>query len=269
MTKSQKPQVGITILEMLLITVIIGSILYAGIQQINGFRMNQEAASVRTHVEEIMGAMRHYYRDQCGGIADDWGTLNPNHVPPPADQFPIDIAADLRDNGYLNSVGESANLNSVFPVNSFIDNSASPAGTLGYVAQFNLSQAPQSVCTEPGCPAASRAESGIIWRWTPQVAIKLKDTKNRVDALKLLQGDCLSTLNGTTVDPCTPTSDGPYVVFSRNPSLPNMYDNPATWTNHWNLIHFTQADKDYPFSYLVETGGKTPSGQPQYYVCGD
>lgn len=278
MIRSRNKQTGVSLVEVLLVLAIGAAILFASIKQYQIFRSGADVEQVKYNVDTIFHAMSQFYSVNCNGTTAvrngtytfTPGMLNPTYSPAPANPFPVNITTLLQQNGYLTQV---------IPINPIV-NSSGPATNSynGYVAQFNQSQVVQtrSVCVTgvnatgitaaTGCTQAKQVGTAIIWK--AQVAVLIKNTAAAQQYLNLLSGDCLSSLNGTTVRPCSANQPGNYVVWERLPSFATPNAQSDSWETYPALNQFNQLYSTYPTVYLSGMQGKIPNNQTQYFLCG-
>jgi len=234
---------GFTLIEVILVLVVIGSILVAGLKMYFSFRTSSNAAQVQANVDAIFQGMASYYKAQCYGQTPNQtaqpGTLNP--ASSPANNVVIDMNKDLIKNGYLSA---SAVLSS--PLVS------------GYVLQFNQAPAGTRMACDTGTGLANSSTCsnpvpvGTVTSWQAQVAVQLSATpaSSAADYLGLMAGDCLSTLSGTIVTPCTTTTTGTYVVWERTISNASKQGGSTYWQTMPIVKQFTQQYSAYPTNYL-------------------
>lgn len=255
-----KKQMGLSIFELLFFLVIAGMLVILGIRQYQMLRLDNEAQQAQANVNTILQAMGTYYKANCFGTyaPGDYkpGTLNPDHVPPPQPQYPINIKTDLIQAGFLNSPN-------IFYPNPFI-NSAGAVGTSGYVAQFNQSTSIRYICTAANC--AQKVAIGTIISWQAQVAFLTTDPSQAATYKDLLNADCTSSINGSTVQPCSSNRPGPYLVWERLPSMASPPTTSAFWPFNPTVKQFNQMYTTYPINYLMSTVSKDPT--MQYFLCG-
>lgn len=284
--KTRQSKIGLTLPETALVLAIGTLLLVLGFRMIISFQMDGNVRQIKLTVDQLFQAMTVYYRANC------YGTYNPNIVSPsspivpgtlnpasnPATRFPINIVTDLYNQGIF-----ATGLASILPSNPLLDKTS--IGTMGYVAQFNMApNRTRSVCTVPTNPSvgatgptaaqgcATSVVVGTVVSWQSQIAARFADVATARNYMKLLGGDCVSSLNGasTYVIPCedSPTA-GPYVVWERTPSASTPDSTSSNWPLNPQLILFQQFYNTYPLSYMVTASppGVTPSGT-QYYLCG-
>lgn len=284
--KNRRSQWGLTLPETALVLAVGMLLLVLGLRMIVSFQTEASVRQIKMTADQIFQSMTVYYRANC------YGTYDPNTIPPadpvvpgtlnpasnPATRFPINIVTDLFNKGILPS-----GLATVLPNNTLLDTSS--IGTMGYVAQFNMApMVSRSVCTVPTDPnvgatgplpsqgCATSVVVGTVVSWQSQVAVRLANVATASAYLKLLGGDCLSSLDagGTFVTPC---EDGPipgqYVVWERTPSASTPDSTSSNWILNPQLVLFQQFYSTYPLSYMVTASppGVTPAGT-QYYLCG-
>jgi len=255
----RKQHEGVSLLEVILVLAVGGSILYFSIQQYLSYRYDADVAQIQANVNAIFQAMTGFYRANCYGTTNAPGVLNPNNSNPPNSNFHIDITNDLIGNGYLTTT--------LIP-DPLVN--ATGSGTQGYIAQFNQSTAPRQICTAlntttiPSTCTASVSIGNIVV-WNAQVAVQLKDTAHTNTYLNLLTGDCLSSASGNIVTPCSASSTkGNYVVWQRFPSNANPQAQSDYWATIPTVSQFTQMYTTSSIQNL--TNGTTTN---QYFLCGN
>ncbi|TAK77653.1 MAG: hypothetical protein EPO11_02385 [Gammaproteobacteria bacterium] len=268
----KKRHIGMTLVEIMLVLSIATLLVIWSFRQYQTYRLDADVRRVKYNVDMIMESMYYYYRANCLGRVNPTtgilvpGTLNPSNTttnPLSSSTFPINILTDLFTPGYL-----PANIPAFVPL---VDSSA--ANSYGYVAQFNLVTSTRSLCTSANC--ATSAPAGTVVDWNIQVAVSMKDktASSEQGYLQLLQGNCLSSLNGWIVTPCTGgTGSGEYVVFERSPSrvaerLKSNFQMYLPAIQQFNNMYSTYND-----IHLLSTGGKVPGSggvgtTQQYFLC--
>jgi type II secretory pathway pseudopilin PulG len=273
---SIKSQVGVTLVEILLVIVIGLGLLMLGVRQYQSYRVDADALQLRNNVDMMLQAVARFYFANCNG------TYNPNGSPPfkpgllhpnsaPKNPFLVNIQTQLVNAGYLSA--------SPFPINPIV-NSGSPVTQFGgYVAQLNQTTQTRLVCSTgnaatgvtAGQGCSSTLQTGTIIIWLPQVAILIKDTTKVKVYANLLNADCTSSLAGTTVAPCSSKKPGNYLVWQRTPSMPSttMQGNSSELGLQGVLSSGNLMYQTYSTGYLGSVNGVTsPANQPQYFLCG-
>lgn len=273
-------QVGVTLLEAMLVLAIGSAIVALSISQYLSYRTSVDAMQVQANVNSIFQGMASFYKKNCYGTvttdADDVsgvvnpGLLNPNN-PSVTSPYHIDINTDLIGGGFLGST--------TIPRNPLV--SISGSGWNGYIAQFNQSTLQKELCTvgagatlgphSANCSSVVGGNAGQAIIWTAQVAVRINATTatKQLTYLNLLGGDCLSNASGNFVTPCISgsTGSGNYVVWSRLPFNANTGAISNYWLTTPNVAIFTQMYRTYPTLFL--TNGSLSAGQEQYYSCGN
>lgn len=256
----KKRERGISLVEMLLVLILGGAIIFLSMRQYQVFRQDADVQQLEANVDTLFQAMTQYYRANCYGTQNPTsgiltpGTLNPmNATSPLPGPRPINIDTDLVARGYLPA-------NTPFPANPIVNDAG--AGTSrfkGYVAQFNVMTSTRTT---------SGTTVGTVVIWKPQIAVLVRNTALAQQYLRQSGGDCLSTLNGNTVRTCIATSTGTYIVWERLPSYASTRGNSNLWQARARLNQFTQMYSVYPTPNLLTRSGQTPANQTQYYLCG-
>jgi len=276
---TKKRHTGLTLLETMLVLAIASLLILLGLRQYQTYLLDAQIQQVKANVDTIMQGMLFFYRAQCyGTVNTSTGILAPGKLNPQSflnfnvpSIFPINIPSDLVTPGYLTTV---------VPLNPIVD-SSQPGTYEGYVAQFNLEQSTKYVCTSaqtnavafgPNDPTCA-TKIGTIINWNIQVAVALKDTAQAQTYLSLLQGNCLSSINGVTVTPCSGgTGSGSYVVFERSPSMVSSHITSDFQLHNPIGQQSNQLYSTYNTSYLIQSNGQVPSiGNTrtisQYFLC--
>lgn len=265
MQTSLSKHYGVTVLEILLVLLTASGILLLSMRQYQSYKIDSDVNQVLYNVDQIFQAASYYYQANCRNQVNSStstpiagsGTLDPANSP--TNPFPV-LASDLLQNHYLSQA---------VPINPIVYNDPSSTIMKSYVVQFNL-VAPQAQRVV-NLSGGGTANTGTIYVWKIQVAVRLENTATVRQYLSLLRGDCLSSYTGSTVTPCpstpaaVPSATDTYVVFERLPSLPSSKGNSGLNANNAAIKQFNQQYTTYPILYL--TSGVTPV-PPQNYLCG-
>lgn len=267
--KRRQSQLGVTLLEILLVITIGAFLLILGIRQYLAFRTQSDAERIIANVDAIFLAMGHYYKAQCyGKIKDD--EFKPGKLYPTSSSYQDHIAIDIR-----NDLIEDNYLNVTLPIVALVNSSG--IGTNGYVAQFNMDDSQsRKVCVEgdnangpnsSGCEKTKKI--GKIVTGVIQVSVNMKDAATAQTYLKYLGADCLSNATGNYVEPCGSSSgSGTYLVWQRLPSFASPRSQSGQVTSNATMEQFRQMYTTYPVNYLLGSGGEDSGGDTQYFVCG-
>jgi Tfp pilus assembly protein PilE len=272
-----KKQQGLGLTELFMVIIVGAGILLLSIRQYQSYRADADIYTIKSNVDMLFQGLSRYYQVNCYGSTNPTATTNPvtpgklNPASTPPNQQPIDIITDLVTPGLLTSE-TLAN----FTRSPIVDDSAGPTNTYsGYVLQFNqeLPSASRLACTAgtnaigdpfpPQCTATQPV--GTIQSWSAQVAVLLKDTAYAQQYLGLLGGDCLSSLAGTIVLPCSANSPGPYVVWMRQPSYASTNAVSDYWTTNPTVKQFNQMYTTAPLTTLTDQSLTST----QHYMCGN
>lgn len=270
-----KANKGVTILEILLVLVIGSVLLIMTIRQYRSFQIDSEARQIKYNADALFVAMSYFYKAECygHGSVDDYGDnkFKPGKLNPDNNKYQenidISIPNDLIDGNYLRQT---------LPLVSLVDTSV---GTNGFITQFNMDDSKKrKVCIEgnkaTGTTSASGCDEskviGKIVTATIQVSVKMRDQDTANTYLKILNGDCLSTPGGhNTVNPCSSSNGtGLYIVWERLPSFASPNAQGSNSSGNVIVNQFTQEYSTYPVTYLISSGGDSPSGENQYFLCG-
>ncbi len=271
-------ELGVTLLELILALVIAVTIVLLSFKQYQAFRADEDVQEIQYNLDTLFQGLAGYYKANCygqslNGELISQGNLYVSSTNQPKNPYPINIATDLINNGYL--------ANTLLNVD--LVNNASAIGTNGYVVQFNEYTETRNICTKN---AASRgnhpafgsntgqnckinAEIGTVITWKAQVAVDLADPTTAKQYLAILNGDCLSSATGNTVIPCSTSGNtGTYVVFERLPSFARQTSTTDATEMNVMVNQFTQQYATYPAGYLINSVGVGPNGEQQYFYCG-
>ncbi|MBA3661306.1 MAG: type II secretion system protein [Gammaproteobacteria bacterium] len=249
---SYKPQLGITLLEILLVMVIGASIIVLSLQQYLSYRRDADVFQLQANVDLLFQTLEKYFRANCA-------TANFN-VKNPLVYVPVTLES-LMNEGYLTLS------NNRMQVNPLIDSESTGQG---YILQFNqindtLGNLP--VRTQPNGDAKSL---GSITIWQAQVAVKLNNSQLIPQYKNILGADCTSNFvsGWGYVLPCTEvaagSTSGDYIVFTKLPSYPSSRANNNYWATTPTVKQFRQMYTTDPILNLL-SGYQSGT---QYYTCG-
>lgn len=204
-----KSQLGVTLLEILLVLAIGSSLLLFAVNQYQKYREQQYPQQLRLQIDQLFQAALGYYQANCKAEKISGGTV----VTP----------TQLQQLGFLSSRWS--------PINPLVSdyiiqyNAISPSSRFIYTCYNGTCEPPQAID-----PATKNVMTYHI-----QVAAKLVTTSpNLINAYKTILGaDCVSSANGQSVQPCSAGSPGNYVVWTRSPSLATYQSN----SNLWPSLH--------------------------------
>lgn len=276
---------GVSLLEVILVLAIVGSLIILSIKQYQIMRSDQELQMIQYNVDSIFLGLAGFYKANCygqsptGGGAIKPGDLYVTSSKHPQNPFPVNIQNDLINSGYVT--------NRILPAN--IVNTTGSLGTNGYVAQFNQitpanpKNQLRNVCiqntgsnnaygSDSSQNCQKNAQIGTIITWQAQVAVQLTSqaAASAPTYLAQLNGDCLSTASGGIVQPCTTSpGTGDYVVWARLPSFARQTSVSDSYEMNPIVNQFTQMYTTYPSGYLINSIGQAPNGDQQYFYCGD
>lgn len=259
MIKHKQQQAGVGLLELFMVLVIIGGIIFYSTQQYLSYKRDSDVLQVRYNVNALFQAMGRYFRANCNLSTyprPNTQFLNVNY---PQKYLAVTMS-DLKSSGYL-----TVNL----PISPLIDYSTAANG---YIMQFNQVNPLPSRKIGVSPPATTSPVSvGQIILWQAQVSVLLNNSTTAAQYQQLLQADCLSKITSvgtnTVVAPCAggaPPSLQVFAVFERQPSLPSTQANSSYWLTNAAVKQFTQMYTTDPILVLTD-GTQTNT---QYYVCG-
>lgn len=249
---------GVTILEVILVLVIMGGILFLSISQYMAFQRDADVIRVQTNVDLIYNAMVKYFRANCNIPNSPFtGYYNAQSLTIPMSFLIIGKYLVIENN--------------IIPSSPIANVSR---GNNAYLLQFNQIQTPTPPFYLPertiktGSQTAPKTTSlGAIELWQIQVAVELSDKANATLYKNLLGADCLSNrVAGTIVTPCdqAPANANQYAVWSRLPSFASSQANSNYWESKPILRQFSQM---YSTSPILSLTNNTATGS-QYYTCG-
>lgn len=229
---------GVTLLEILLVLAIAASIIVLGIQQYASYQSYRDGEALKYNVDVLFQAATNFYRANCRQTKDASGSiikpgvLDPDALRPSPTRYPLDIVIDLSTPGYLSKWP--------LPPNPLID-----SGDNNYVVQFNLTTADRTQMID-----GTSTKVGTIYLWKVQVAAKLNSNAatNAKTYQRLLSANCLSSLSGILVTPCTADSTGDYLVWERLPSMSSPEGTTELWPTMPIVNQFNQMYTTYPLN---------------------
>lgn len=279
--KLLKRQIGVTLLETMLVLAIISALLVLSVKMYRQYQTQLYVEQLQANVDSLFAAMAIYYQTNCfgrynsSGAISTWGKLNPSasNPTPPSTSSPkvVSIATDLIATGYLNNWQ---------PLNPIVNNADN--GEQGYFVQFNpiiqtvhdinactnMSTTPCTVTTQAINYAPNDEIESLTWEI--QVSVELNDPTTAQTYSQLLGATCISTLNGSTIDRCEkpPSAQNGYLVWERMPSKAVPNNSTLNWTfmpiEKQNLLQYTH-DAMYE---LIPSTTDTNGNALRYYLCG-
>lgn len=261
-----KKQLGVTLIELMLVMAVGGAILLMGMNFYQSIQTQQYFRDLQANVDQIFLGMGKYYRANCrlqktpeGLAVPGLGTLDPNTNN--ANIVPVSINQDLVNNGFLETA----------PIfNALVD----PNDPASYIAQFNLTITSRSITpcfnlsntvATQTCSNAMTAANLKNYIWTEQVAVKVIDQDNVQLYQRTLNATCTSTLAGNSVVPCNQSTGGPYLVWERLPSVRAPQLESSDWLLRPLIKEFLLQYTNDDF-YVVS--GASSSNTTNYYLCG-
>lgn len=282
---------GATLLEVMLVLAISGTMIMVGIKMYRSYQMTAQIQQLQYNVDQLFQALGHYYQANCA--TGDFSPNPPNFLSPysssssgitypPATTayYPVSISSVLLAKGYLDNW---------YPSNVFVDPSGSDSG---YIVQLNpktMTDIPVNACvvlttgiacvpspavTYPPQSTIPASQAEIVY-WELQVAVKINNSSDIQAYLPALGADCISgqTENSSpvTVDPCPSTNaNKEYIVWMRAPSFATIQKNSSFSTmmpllKRFNLQYTHDPNYEFNMGYSSTT---TPAQAPVYYQCG-
>jgi Tfp pilus assembly protein PilE len=263
-------QLGITVLEILLVFAIAGTFAALGINQYRQYRMQQDVALVQRNVNTLFAALANYYQANCkdqydsaGAPITNSGALSPTSIayPPASTAYQAVNVSALVSAGYLTQWQ---------PVNPLVN------PTSNYIVQFNPMTSSRYVSTNFSYqtpPLSSpkiiaKADTVVIWR--AQVAVRISDTANIQTYKGLMAADCISSLKNNIVTPCNanPTA-GDYLVWERLPSFASPRTSSGLWLSMARVRQFNESYQNDTFYALnIDDSAWNTSTHYEIYLCG-
>lgn len=238
---TKQKQIGITLVEVMLVLVIGMSLIVFSIRQYQAWQRDTDLDRLSYNVDQLFQAMSGFYYANCGLT----GRLSPTTSSPVL----VNMTNDLITPKFMDAL----------PPNPFV------TATTGYVLQFNQYTQDRNIDITCGTNCSTPRKIGTIVRWSAQVSVLVNDTANVAAYQQRLQATCLSSLNGSTVYPCSANRTGNYLVWERIASLPTgRYDVNSTF---WPVMPLVQQfNQMYTTSPILNLTGT--SGANQYFYCG-
>jgi hypothetical protein len=266
-----KKIVGVTLLEIMLVLAIAAAIMSLVLVQYDQAAKDNSVREVQISVETLFLGLGGYFKANCKNTQSSSRSLNPANSP--ATPFPVNSGSQswLTTDGYLTSKQWP-------PIpNGLVD---ATVGDHGFFAQFNQmtvsNRSPSASYNAasynnwvPGGAQTtpSLTNTGQVYMWRAQVSVKLADSlltnistyKNRLAA------DCVSDLSsdGETVEPCSASKPGAYLVWERLPS----YSTPQAQSSYWlTMPRIKQFNQLYTNDDMY--GAYNTSWTDNVYLCG-
>lgn len=286
MNDERNRQLGLTLFEMLLAMVIGAGILLISINQYKSFQIDSDVQKLKYNVDRLFQAAAQYNYANCSVVGSP---LYPGATSPV-----VRTITQLQTDGFLDIPPSASAGTPPFPDNQIVDNSGGSAS--GYVVQYNLIPIVQRVSntvTGPGPTGSTTGtmtyssggggNTGSIYSWKIQVAVKIRDAAKYTLYKNLLAADCLSNRiggAGTSVKACdntpAPTAGNTYLVWERLPSRASPDLTSELWVSNPAVIQFQQMYTTYPITYVLSGGpssqygsnGSTAGTDSIYLLCG-
>jgi len=295
--RTSKTHSGTTLLEIMLVLAIFGLMFIFGIRLYQSYVNTLQLRDLKYNVDSLFEAANSFYHANC--VSGDISPTPPNFMSlflwntgrvayPPTAPYPVSIAVNLLDPGYLD-------YQNWYPANPNVDPTG---GESGYIVQLNpiVSTVPipvnACVVTTPGkaclpitsaniaSPNTAYSEaSGTtiptaqaqVVTWTVQVAVKITPASKVGADAAMLGADCISsTSSSNTVTPCSAGPSGQqYLVWSRTPSAalqkPTLFSTSMALLRQYNLMYTHDQNYEMNAGYSATT---SPAQAPVYYLCG-
>lgn len=270
-------QTGQTLTEVLLVLTIAAMITVLGIRGYNYFARDTDIRQVQFSVDALFKAASRYYQANCYGSTNPSTGIVTNSVLPPStatNQYTaVNIKSQLISAGFLTD--------KITP--DYTASTITPGPIVSsYVVQLNRKAQARRICTagtnatgpnaSQGCTTAS--DTGMMLSYTIQVAAEVTDSASAETYRRMLNGDCLSSANGSLIYTCAQNQPGNYIVWERLPSFTSLSAGQESdyWVSNPSANQFNQMYRTYPINYLLSNnpaGTTTSSTQYQYYQCGN
>lgn len=262
MISGQRNQLGVTLLEVLLVLAIGMGILFMSIQQYISYSRDSELRQLKYNVDALFVAAALYYRSHCSyRSVTDPSVINDLAKPSLSGTLGVSYQT-LIDEGYLQPLN----------VSPLVDNNAANP----YYIQFNnqMDMAGNMPQRQQTLSAGGSAATGTMIIWRIQISATLKNTISPQIVLTTLAGNCLSTpstdQNGKAVVlPCYQASGPSNIVAWER--LPSMASDVREYTSPlWGVMpltkQFNQMYTTYPINILLVPNNVFSN--TQYYTCG-
>lgn len=258
----QKQQ-GVTLLEIMLVLVIAVLMVTLSLRFYKSYRIDQDIAEMKTHVDMLFLALTDFKRANCiehrdgDGLLLKPGLLDPRRNPPPANPYVFfDIEAELHAPGYLNRWP--------FVPNRLIDNDAGE--NRGYYVQLYMKQ--ESSYLRGAGPDSGGVLTGTNIFWKGVVAVKMPSAAEVRAYERVLGATCGADMDPDTqaVRDCgTPSyiTNKEYLVWERLLSLRTEGTSVLTPSLPYITL-FNRMYDTYPILDLTSQAKSTE----QYYLCG-
>jgi type II secretory pathway pseudopilin PulG len=249
MQSHRRNSLGVSLLEVMLVLAVAGSILIMGFKQYQIFLRDAQVHQLQYNVDVYFQALAQYFRAHCNR-----GPFNTNFP----DVYMTVSSDELKQEGYLSQA--------ITP-NPLVNETGEGKG---YILQLNQIQ-PLPRRTIPMGEQTEDAVIGSQAVWRAQVAVEIKDADNVATYKELLGADCAadaSSAHGQTyVASCsmTPPAKPKYIVWERMPSYASSQYNSVNWITMPTVKQFTQMYTTMP---ILELTGNKDSADQQYYFCG-
>lgn len=280
-------QLGMTLLEVMLVLAIGAAFLVLGIRQYQAFKLGQDLQVVRGNVDTIFIGLLNYYRTNCGkgqpldplsaGSPITIGSWAINIPSMPLQGINLPVPSPVVDNsppsyGYLVQINTAMN-------------GSQPQGTTRQVyacTSYTVNPSPPYNRYCSGYSAVTPiAKANSVVVQIAQVAVKLVDPTKSQIYKNIVSADCVSDAgSGGAIIPCPPNGQPDpgthYLVFDRWPSG-GAISSSILWISNARLRQFNQQYTNDDF-YALQTNDPTwndpssvtPGGQDsryQDYLC--
>jgi prepilin-type N-terminal cleavage/methylation domain-containing protein len=263
---------GMTLLEMMLVLAIAGSIILAGLRVYQSSETDNNYLILRSNVDFLFQAMQGYYQQECDLYFSADGsvrrrgllTFNPNNGDAAPDLSPVPFDVTLT-NQYISA-----------PWPRYV--SVVGRDTTAYRAQYNPSSGKNKqayVCASYNSPRCSEAmlipESNIVL-WQAQIVVKMIDPSKTTYYVGKAGADCAvnSVSSAAPVDCSTGVKMGDsaaYMVWQRMPSFSSTNIRSSHWISNPSRKIFKQ---QYTHDPMYELYNSNPASTEvnRYYYCG-
>jgi type II secretory pathway pseudopilin PulG len=271
-------QSGITFIELVMVLFIASSILLLGITQFQSMSQDQDRSRITATVDILFQGLANYYRANCRVQRDassnpvaGTGVLDP--VNSPTSPKVLAINSFLRANTFISQWPPQNNnlVDTTAGEYGFIVqlNKLTPSTTRGPTAIYNnwtpgaSPSAPYSISLNQPAGIQTLATATV---WTVQVAVKLASGLDPATYKTLLRADCLSSVSGGAVTPCSSLpGGGDYLVWERLPSNATTQATSKVAPSMFRLKEFTNL---YNNDDMYGATNKTWGASSNNYLCG-
>jgi Tfp pilus assembly protein PilE len=270
-----KKNLGVTLLEAILVLAVASSILLMGIRQYQLFQIQKNYVQVRSNVSLLFQAMMNYYQAYCNGNV----TTSENKI-----SIPTLINDDLVTKNFLTNWQ---------PLNPLVD-STQAGNDKGYYAQFNPNNNSNNTegrqayacfllpdnttgtlvttCTPPRPVVAdtSRYKPQVL-TWQIQIAVALPAGTPYNAALAYQGGmgaSCLSDSTASCPTSINQSAKNYYLIWQSMPTVAALETGSSLWPLNPTVKEFNLQYTHDPMYEMIYPEYATDTSKDYYYLCG-